>query len=852
MAGGMSLKGFFSKPKVQWAIVIFLIVVFLIIIFISVKALRGNTVTPTQVIIGTPNSTVAAILTETAYATEHYFFPPTWTNTPTGATSLTPTASLTNTGAKTATSTLSRTPTRTKTPVPYRTATPIRTSTKIPTRTFTPTLTATLSAKLSISKLPATQSIGMGGTAIFNITITNSGTENLNNIIVTDAETPDCNRSIASLAVGSSSSYTCTKTAVTASFTNSIAVSGRNSNGVTVNASASATVKVVAADPHITISKTIYPATFNAIGQVLNYVFTITNDGNVPLTAVSGSDPSLTSLACTLPQPTSLAVGASYTCAASHVATQGDLDAGVFSNTATASGTPPNGPVVSGSVSNSAMAVQNPGILLTKEVTPATFSAVGQVLNYTLTATNNGNVSLTNVSISDPVLGALVCTQPVPLAPANTLVCTASHTITQADLDAGSFTNTASATGTPPSGSTVTSTATRSVPAVQNPAISLTKSLTGSPYSAIGDVLGYTLTATNAGNVTLTHVSITDGKLGTLDCTPAQPVTLAPAETLTCIASHLVEQNDLDYGSYYNTAVVSGTPPTGAAIIASDSKTAVASIRPDRVAASIDTDSDGYHEIVHMTPAGTWQVIIDLPATDMHLGGWSPLGDWLIYDSGAAGRIYLVRPDGSYNTLIANLPQGINSQPSFSPDGAWIVFVNWYNSQADLYIIHADGSDLTRVTNDTIVESDPGWMSNSMLVFVGDSGIPGINQIYTLTIDPPGPPFQLITFKDDGLNASPFLSPDGKTLVFARSDSSAPGWDIWTAHSNGATPGAAGIPLNSIDAELQPVWSRDGANILFLSDRTTPGTFQLYYGSELSVSLIPDGFNNEINPRWMP
>ena len=42
-----------------------------------------------------------------------------------------------------------------------------------------------------------------------------------------------------------------------------------------------------------------------------------------------------------------------------------------------------------------------------------------------------------------------------------------------------------------------------------------------------GDKVNYTLTATNAGNVTLTGVTIVDPKLGTLVCTPPQPATLA-------------------------------------------------------------------------------------------------------------------------------------------------------------------------------------------------------------------------------------------------------------------------------------------------------------------------------------
>ena len=70
---------------------------------------------------------------------------------------------------------------------------------------------------------------------------------------------------------------------------------------------------------------------------------------------------------------------------------------------------------------------------------------MGQEIEYTITATNTGNLTLTNVSITDPKLGTLTCTQPVSLAPGETLTCTGVYSITQADLNFGSVANTATA-----------------------------------------------------------------------------------------------------------------------------------------------------------------------------------------------------------------------------------------------------------------------------------------------------------------------------------------------------------------------------------------------------------------------
>ena len=86
----------------------------------------------------------------------------------------------------------------------------------------------------------------------------------------------------------------------------------------------------------------------------------------------------------------------------------------------------------------------------TDNLNPAKYDHVGQVVTYTLTATNTGNMTLHNVIVTDaPALDGFSCMprrRSRALAPGDSVVCTGTHTITQADLDNGSFKDTASAT----------------------------------------------------------------------------------------------------------------------------------------------------------------------------------------------------------------------------------------------------------------------------------------------------------------------------------------------------------------------------------------------------------------------
>jgi hypothetical protein len=262
------------------------------------------------------------------------------------------------------------------------------------------------------------------------------------------------------------------------------------------------------------------------------------------LTSVSIADAKLGSLSCDKPEPVTLASLETLTCSGTYLTTQGDVDAGKVDNAASVSGNGPQNQPVSATASASVPGVQNPALSLTKSASPATYSKAGDAINYTYVVNNTGNVTLPGpFSVSDDKLGAISCPAG-SLAPGASVTCAASYTIKQSDLDAGSITNTAAAS-TSYGGKTVSSNqASATVTAVQNPAISLTKSASPTTYSAAGQVITYTYVVKNTGNVTLSGpFNIADDKLGTFQCGTAS--SLVPGASTTCTKTYTIQPTDI-------------------------------------------------------------------------------------------------------------------------------------------------------------------------------------------------------------------------------------------------------------------------------------------------------------------
>jgi uncharacterized repeat protein (TIGR01451 family) len=400
----------------------------------------------------------------------------------------------------------------------------------------------------------------------------------------------------------------------TGSFTNTATGSGdadTNGDGVGDTALEETDSETVTAtqnaDIEIVKSSTTDPNTYSQVGDVLTYDLVVTNTGSVTLTNIEVSDPQAT---VTGSPVASLEPGASAILTASYTILQADVDAGKFTNTASATGnyTDGNGDAqsVSDEDSETVTATQDADIEIVKSSTtdPNTYSQVGDVLTYDLVVTNTGSVTLTNIEVSDPQ--AEVTGSPVLiLLPGASVTLTANYTVTQADVDGGEFTNTATATGNYIDGigdaQSVSDDDSETVTATQNADIEIVKSSTTDPntYNQVGDVLTYDLVVTNTGSVTLTNIEVSDPQA---EVTGSPVANLGPGASATLTASYTVLQADVDAGEFTNTASATGNYTDGngdtQSVSDDDSETVTATLNADiEIVKSSTTDPNTYSQV---------------------------------------------------------------------------------------------------------------------------------------------------------------------------------------------------------------------------------------------------------------
>jgi uncharacterized repeat protein (TIGR01451 family) len=263
-------------------------------------------------------------------------------------------------------------------------------------------------------------------------------------------------------------------------------------------------------------------------------------------------------------------------------------------NTATVSAPDPafTGQTLTATADDTDTVITDPSIAVVKATTTAQVTEVGQVVPYTFTVTNTGDVDLAGVQVDDQLaapsteenLSAVTCPT-ATLASGASMVCAASYTVTQADIDAGTVADTAHAAGNSPAGATVTAQSSVALAVVQRPEITIVKSspdLT-TPITAPGQTIHYQFVVTNAGNVDLLNVQVDDqvaapSSQANLHLDACPRAALAPGESMICSGTYTATQADVDNGSASDEATASGRTVGGQTITSDPSELMVPSL----------------------------------------------------------------------------------------------------------------------------------------------------------------------------------------------------------------------------------------------------------------------------------
>jgi Tol biopolymer transport system component len=189
-------------------------------------------------------------------------------------------------------------------------------------------------------------------------------------------------------------------------------------------------------------------------------------------------------------------------------------------------------------------------------------------------------------------------------------------------------------------------------------------------------------------------------------------------------------------------------------------------------------------------------------------------------------QIYISNIDGTNVTPLTALENGA-CQPAWSPDGKLLVFISPCAKRVDffeagyvdssLYLMNADGTNITQLTNVPGADFDPAWSPDGKRIAFA-SMRDGNKQIYTL--DVASLAVERLTITEPGTETSqPAWSPDGKMIAYMVKRVST--YQVWVMDDTGQRNQQLVRSAQTI-WDFNPIWSPDGAFLLF-SERRSSG-----------------------------
>jgi Tol biopolymer transport system component len=242
-------------------------------------------------------------------------------------------------------------------------------------------------------------------------------------------------------------------------------------------------------------------------------------------------------------------------------------------------------------------------------------------------------------------------------------------------------------------------------------------------------------------------------------------------------------------------------------------------------------NEDGSNVVHLVTPGNSYQPV------------WSHNHQKLAFISDRLGEmdIFTCDADGSHQTQLTSFGTAYScANPSWSPDDTQVAFDCELNTSnpptVSIYTIAANGTGLTKLTNDQM-SAEPSWSPDGQkIVFISTRNING-ELIYTMSANGDN---QVLWGWQDGYR--PQWSPDGSTIVY----NSTLGDIIKAKVDLSATT----VIVTRDTGGYDPVWSPDGTRIAFMSTRD--GNHQIYIMNSdgSNQHRISNNTAADDNPSW--
>ena len=352
------------------------------------------------------------------------------------------------------------------------------------------------------------------------------------------------------------------------------------------------TITILPQTPKIALIKTVRNSGIFRLGDDIKYDFTVANTGNVTLKIDSLSDNKLsnrkgTYLSGDTDGNSALNVGEIWVYTGVHKVVQADVDSGKVINSALIYALDQQGSAVRDSSGSTTInnyptvtqIAQLANIALVKTVTSNGPYMLGDTVSYSFVVTNTGTVSLTEIILKDSKLSGNITKLSNDvngkLDVGESWTYAGDYTVTQADVDAGYISNTATVTAKDPQGNDVNDISGSAInnnnPTVtivsQSGKLTLVKKITNIGPFRIGSEIDYSFIVTNIGNVTLSQPIISDARLNVAPTYISGDVNsnnkLDVGESWLYEGKYVVTHTDVTIGSITNSAIANASDPLG-------------------------------------------------------------------------------------------------------------------------------------------------------------------------------------------------------------------------------------------------------------------------------------------------
>jgi len=207
-------------------------------------------------------------------------------------------------------------------------------------------------------------------------------------------------------------------------------------------------------------------------------------------------------------------------------------------------------------------------------------------------------------------------------------------------------------------------------------------------------------------------------------------------------------------------------------------------------------------------------------------------------------EVYVMNADGTNPTRLTNNNAADDLEISWSPDGTKIAFRSKRDGNNEIYVMNADGTDQVNLTNHPMSDYGVSWSPDGTKIAFNSNRDGGEWEIYVMNAD--GTDQTRLT-NNTVADEYPSWSPDGTKIAFSSTRNR--NNDVYVMNADGTDQ----VNLtNHLADDGWASWSPDGTKIAFGSTRD--GNWEIYVmnADGTNPTRLTNNAADDYNPSWSP